>query len=342
MRLIYLLILIALIGCKTQEKTLVSVAISKTIPEIITEDTCNIEIIETKNIDLGGKFEIRGTVYDAAGEPLPFILLELKDTALLKRTAQTDLSGEFRIKINSSGVYSFRVIAMGYKKCIINTWSIKPNKIYNLKIVLKEHQVQMLKPVVYLYPVKETEVEVKVVPNGDFLFTYPEYNYGWNVTASPNGKLKDSTNEYDYLFWDADVKWSPNQSYLENGSYVKKNELIPFFERKLEEIGLNSSEINDFITFWGPKLCKNELSYIHFVVNEDCNEISSLKISPKPDNTLRLFMIYHDASDLNKQKIVKEQYFKSFNRTGFTAVEWGGGEYNYYVLKSTISKIQSH
>ena len=48
------------------------------------------------------------------------------------------------------------------------------------------------KPVIYLYPEKETEVTVKLNYAGELTCTYPAYNDGWKVSASPDGTLTDA------------------------------------------------------------------------------------------------------------------------------------------------------
>ena len=45
------------------------------------------------------------------------------------------------------------------------------------------------KPVIYLYPEEETRVTVKLDYNGQLTCTYPAYEKGWTVTASPDGTL---------------------------------------------------------------------------------------------------------------------------------------------------------
>ncbi|MBQ8827031.1 MAG: hypothetical protein IJ007_08060, partial [Oscillospiraceae bacterium] len=58
------------------------------------------------------------------------------------------------------------------------------------------------KPVIYLYPEKETEVSVKVnLKDGELTCTYPDHGDGWNVTAYPDGTLINSADgrEYSYL-----------------------------------------------------------------------------------------------------------------------------------------------
>ena len=320
MRLIYLIAFVAIMSCKTQDKVIVN--------ETLPIQSNSHKVFEIVDADLAGSSEFKGVIYDENGEAMPFANVYYQDSTL-KNGTQSDFDGNFKIKIETPGVYSFTVHNVGFTDYVIKDFVIEKNKIYNLKIYLTEgDQIQLLKPVVYLYPEKETEVGVKVEPNGEFLFTYPVYNDSWKVTAFPNGKLKDSSNQYDYLFWDANINWKPNNEFRENGSYVKKEDLIPFFEQKLKEIGLNSSEMNDFITFWGPKLSDNDKTYIHLVLNDDCNELSKLNVSPKPDNVLRLFMVYQDVSELKTLVPVKEQKFISYKRIGFTVVEWGGGEIN--------------
>lgn len=48
------------------------------------------------------------------------------------------------------------------------------------------------KPVIYIYPEKETEVSVSLDFDGKLTCTYPAYNNGWTVTASADGKLTDA------------------------------------------------------------------------------------------------------------------------------------------------------
>lgn len=59
------------------------------------------------------------------------------------------------------------------------------------------------KPVVYLYPEEETQVTVQLDYAGELTCTYPAYNGGWTVTASPDGTLTDGEGQtYSYLYWE--------------------------------------------------------------------------------------------------------------------------------------------
>ena len=74
-----------------------------------------------------------------------------------------------------------------------------------------EEEIPTEKPVIYLYPQVETEVHVELDFSGQLMTTYPKYNDGWDVVATPEGRLveKDSHLEYSYLFWDgsSDYEW---------------------------------------------------------------------------------------------------------------------------------------
>ena len=48
---------------------------------------------------------------------------------------------------------------------------------------------------------------------------------------------------------------------------------------------------------------------------------AELTISPEPDSVLRVFMAWQP---LEEKIEIEEQELQSFERTGFTVVEWGG------------------
>ena len=174
------------------------------------------------------------------------------------------------------------------------------------------------KPVIYLYPEEETHVNVEVSFDGSFTFTYPEYNDGWAVTAKTDGTLISGTTEYPYLFWEGKVmNYSPK---FDEGFLVSRKETVSFLEEKLKLLGLNEKERADFITYWAPQLIENDFNIIKFDTEEYASKVS-LNIEPKPDSTIRVFMIYKAA---NGDESIKEQELNSVERKGFIAVEWGG------------------
>ena len=177
------------------------------------------------------------------------------------------------------------------------------------------------KPVIYLYPETTQEIEVKLDYAGKLTCTYPEYIEGWHIVAQPNGTLVDDTTgkEYSYLFWEgiSDVEYDLNRGYVVSGEDTDE-----FLELKLSELGLNRKEANEFIVYWLPKMQENKYNLISFQ-NEIYTNSARLDIIPKPDSILRVFMAY---KALDKKIEIEEPVIESFERNGFTVVEWGGTE----------------
>ena len=178
------------------------------------------------------------------------------------------------------------------------------------------------KPVLYLYPEKQTEIDVKIkLNNVYFSCTYPEYSDGWSVVASPDGTLinKADGKEYSYLYWE--LKGKQDYSF-DKGFVVKGSETAEFLQEKLSQIGLTPREYNEFIVYWLPKMQKNAYNLISFQ-GKEYTDSCQLDINPKPDSVLRVFMAY---KSVDRYFEIEEQEFEPFERKGFTVVEWGGAE----------------
>ncbi len=174
------------------------------------------------------------------------------------------------------------------------------------------------KPVIYLYPEEETDTEVKLDLDGEFTYTYPEYKDGWNVTAYPDGTLKDkSGNTYPYLFWEGKL----NTEYdFSSGFCVKGEDTEALLRDKLAYMGLNQTETDDFIDFWLRFMQDNPYNVISFQTSA-YTDAAKLSITPQPDTEIRVFMAWYGsdtAEDIPEQSLTPAQ------RSGFTAVEWGG------------------
>lgn len=175
------------------------------------------------------------------------------------------------------------------------------------------------KPVIYLYPEKETDVKVRLDYKGEFTYTYPKYNNGWNVKAYPDGKLinNEDKSEHYYLFWEGNEKFDWD---FTNGFLVKGTDTEVFLKDKLTLLGLTPKEYNDFITYWAPEMSKNDKNLITFSYDQ-YEELAPLHIEPKPDTVLRVHMVYkkYEGEDIPMpQTLIKTE------RKGFTIVEWGG------------------
>lgn len=181
----------------------------------------------------------------------------------------------------------------------------------------------MLKPVIYLYPKEEINVSLSIDYPGDLLITYPKYENGWKVIASPTGKLinKKDGREYSYLFWEGKNK-EEIQYDMTKGYVVAKDQTASFLQNTLKKRGLTPAEYNEFIVYWLPQMTENEYNLIHFATQDEYHNRVKLNISPEPDSILRIFMVFKGLDENNID--VTPQDFEPFNRDGFTVVEWGG------------------
>ncbi len=106
------------------------------------------------------------------------------------------------------------------------------------------------------------------------------------------------------------------------GFVVKGENTEEFLQEKLEYMGLTPREYNEFIVYWLPIMQENKYNLITFA-GEDYENIAELNITPKPDSILRVMMLF---KSLDKPIEIEEQEVKSFERKGFTVIEWGGTE----------------
>ena len=178
------------------------------------------------------------------------------------------------------------------------------------------------KPIIYLYPEDKTEVTVKVGNPQNLTHTYPKYENEWKVLAKPNGDLKDlKTGRNLYaLYWEGINTVEPN---MNEGFIVKGEDTIKFLEEKLEILGLNEREAEEFIVYWLPKLESNKYNFIRFQTEKEINNNMPLEITPKPDTVIRIVM---EFKGLEEPIQIQEQKLSTPQRTGFTVVEWGGTE----------------
>lgn len=175
------------------------------------------------------------------------------------------------------------------------------------------------KPVIYLYPEETMDVSIKLDYNGQLTTTYPAYNNGWTVTAQPDGTITSGGREYYCLFWEGN---SAVDYDLSSGFVVKGSETEAFLEKSLKQLGLTDKEANEFIIYWLPKMEFNPYNLISFQ-QEVYTDNAVLTIEPQPDSLLRVFMAW---KALDEPVSVPAQQLTSFERSGFTVVEWGGSQ----------------
>lgn len=176
------------------------------------------------------------------------------------------------------------------------------------------------KPVIYLYPEEELNIKVSIKPEDVITTSYPKYDNGWAITAKPSGEIHDKDGKkYAYLFWEGNIEFV---SEFKDGFIVQRGDIIKFLESKLDILGLNYVEKNDFITYWLPALEKHEYNKIRFYT-EEINEFVQLEINPAPQTLIRVYMIFEEAKEFDQ---IVAQKLEPIKRQGYTVVEWGGAE----------------
>ena len=186
------------------------------------------------------------------------------------------------------------------------------------------------KPVIYIYPEQETDVHVELeLTESELNTTYPKYDNGWDVTAYPDGMLlnKADGSHHKYLFWDA-VNCRTRFDFSK-GFCVAGSDTESFLKEKLTYMGLNEQEMNEFIVYWLPLMEHNAYNLISFQGDAYTNS-AKLKITPTPDSECRVFMAY---VPLENAVAIEPQQLETFERNGFTVVEWGGAEVNTFNVK---------
>ncbi len=175
------------------------------------------------------------------------------------------------------------------------------------------------KPVVYLYPTKNTNVDVSV--GADVRISEPTYpSGGWqDVLAAPSGKLTYKGKAYDSLYWEG-------YGYglypaITSGSVVAKKDAVSTIRSQLKQQGLNNTEIDDFMEFWQPRLPNTPYVRLSWLSTAQLNTLAPLNVTPKPQTVIRVFL---DFEGLDQPITLPQQTLATPKRQGFTVVEWGG------------------
>lgn len=272
----------------------------------------------TENIQ-NKAFKISGIVYDCEKLEIPGATITNLNT---NNISTSDFFGKFTLEVRKNDVLKIELNGYKSKRVLIDS---KNDLVIQLSENPNNPKIIVAKPVIYLYPTKKTEIDLQLKFKGKLLTTFPKYDKNWDVIAEPNGQIFDKkTNRYySSLFWDGTIDFPEEHYKYDDGFIVPKEKLTEFFIEKLEYIGLNNQETNEFIQYWLPILERNKYNFIHFLVNEECNEIASLNIKPKPETIIRVYMEFHGLENFIN---IKEQQLIRTERKGFTIVEWGGAD----------------
>jgi hypothetical protein len=291
----------------------------------IQSDTLDLTIAE-------GSVVIEGIV-TYYGDPLINSLIATCDSRI---RAKTNAKGEYKLTITDqdSCLYMFK---SQYDEIITRMYDFKSQ--HRVKILFyatqNRYMIEADKPILYIYNKDETDCSIKINPRGEFSFTYPAHNEKWEFVTKSDGTLKTASGEYPYLFWEGEsshlryVKSSNELSQLSlaNAYQINTDSTISFLESQLNQFGLNDRERTDFITYWGPRIQEQDYALIQFIWGEGYTEhIGSIDMTPKPESSLRLFMLMSNLDALNPKIQTTPLLVSPLKRNGLTLIEWGGSQ----------------
>jgi hypothetical protein len=223
------------------------------------------------------------------------------------------------------GKYKLYFHVRGYEEVITDSVKIGNQEIVEatVRFYYEYRDVNVKKPVIYVYPEETMDVKIQLDVNGKLGFTWPVYHEKWEFTASPDGNISMDGKEYNYLFWESEMPEYALDKINNTGFLVATDTLLSFLENSLDQMGFNSKESADFITFWYPQMMLNEKNHVQFLFNENCDAYAKLNIIPQPDQIYRVGMLWKNATT---DFVPEPQIIPAINREGFVVIEWGGME----------------
>ena len=203
-----------------------------------------------------------------------------------------------------------------------------------------QHMKVCEKPVLYAYNPIDLDLLVNLKPTGKLKFTYPQISEAnsWEVKLKNNHFIDQKGNEYPYLFWDSEQKEIhilKSENNL-NGAILAKENVVTYLDSVLSEVGFNSQEKTDFITYWGPRLVQTEFCFVQFQTQHECLQFADYEISPKPANFNRFYILFSGFEYFPTNFSVTSQKLTPFKRYGFNLLEWGGVEIDQINLKNCL------
>ncbi len=246
-------------------------------------------------------------------------LLKDKDIEILT----PDYMNKDTIYVDADGKFITDLEAGEYVARILNPYPLLMDTSFQLESGYNELNLPVgcmiwAKPNIYLYPTETTTLDVSIEfpQGGNVTVSDPHYPDEWrNIKVEPDGTIDG---EYGYLFYEAETPAIAQQSA---GWIVAREDLEDFFDNNLRRTGFSQAEIDDFIEWWIPRLTDSAYYALYPQYKEQIDPVVELRISPQPDNILRLtyYVAPLDSPDL----VLVEPAIPAFDRTGFVVAEWG-------------------
>lgn len=151
----------------------------------------------------------------------------------------------------------------------------------------------------YFYP--EADIELTAETDRELSFRYPA------AESFP-------TAAHRRLYWEGktDAVFPMDEGFCVAGA-----DTAAFLEDALSRLGLTEQERTDLLIACLPRMENNAWNLISFHDHHD------LRISPAPDTAISVFVLW---KPLDEPVEIASQILTAPERTGFTVVQWGGGE----------------
>ncbi|MBK9191010.1 MAG: hypothetical protein IPM77_05540 [Crocinitomicaceae bacterium] len=286
-----------------------------------------------------GTAVMKGKILDVNENPVAGGLVSNFDRS---RFCYSDAKGNYSmvLSILDTSVFFYH---QNYGEIVIWKYDFQSQHMVEINFITMEHTevpVTVEKPVIYFYSGKELTASVSV-NHPDLIFTYPVSDGNWNVAVQPDGNIQNRTDGkvYPYIFWEGE---SENISYVKKnnqveGNLIESKNVIAYLENSLAALGLNQKEQTDFITYWGPRMILSDYVFVQFILDENVTEaVCDLSVTPKPESFRRVYMLFTPLESPALPFEFNQQNFSSFDRTGFTVLEWGGSELPFRKIISEI------
>src|SRR6185369_9667466 len=106
---------------------------------------------------------------------------------------------------------------------------------------------------------------------------------------------------------------------ISTGTVVKQANVVATMRSQLKQQGLNTNEINDFVSYWQSRIPNKPYVRLSWFNTVQMDELAPLTISPKPVTTIRVFL---DMAGFDNSFQMPAPQFSAARRNGFTAIEW--------------------
>jgi len=196
---------------------------------------------------------------------------------------------------------------------------------------------EMCKPVVYYYSNDKEKNNLTIdIKKWDYFTTLiPEFNTNnWWDFESNDWNITVWESSYDYLYYSL-----VTMDYKHNNDWwiVLWDNIVEFFDDKLDKINFNKKEKQDFIDFWKTEYETWKYYFVSFKYKEELDKIVDLKFSKNVDNEFRVLLDSYELTDFvmeEKEKFLYSNVWDKFDNylikrferdnNSTEVFEWGG------------------